>query len=58
MKMLIFTLLAKVRHTIESIKDSDLVAVRHMINLLDSGYNLEQYMNSSTIWYTKLGLQI
>jgi hypothetical protein len=32
MKLLIFALLAKARHVIESVKDSHLVAVRHTID--------------------------
>jgi hypothetical protein len=41
MSVLLFTVLAKARHIIENINDSNLVVVRHMINCLDSGYNLE-----------------
>jgi hypothetical protein len=44
MKMLIFASLAKAKLNTESIKGSNLVAVRHMINHLNSRY-IEQCMN-------------
>jgi hypothetical protein len=58
MKMLIFTLLAKLKHITESIKTQIWWwSGIQSINCPDSGYSLEQYMNSNTICCTKPGLQ-
>jgi hypothetical protein len=40
--MLLFTPLAKARHIIKNINDSNLVGVRHTIDRLESGYNRQR----------------
>jgi hypothetical protein len=42
MTMLLFARLAKARHVTENINDSNLVAVRHTIDHVDSGYNRQR----------------
>jgi hypothetical protein len=45
MKMSIFSKLAKASLSMESVKDSNFVTIRHTIGFLDYGNILEQYIN-------------